>query len=141
MKKSAIVLIASIMTAAALVGCNEDVDAPLTKRSERVVDIGTIPLEKDFTFHGYRIVNREEQDHFVYVLEKSGVPFAGTYTNYKVPTGKTSYQASLATAIGTNGLDSCTSVEDCKSKLDVLRKSKGELAQLQKQYELEQQTK
>lgn len=63
--------------------------------------MGQVPLpHSDYQLHGYRVVNEGEADHFVYLVEMSGLPMAGTTMNMVYREGKQEKRLVISSAIG-----------------------------------------
>jgi hypothetical protein len=100
MKKLYITVALLYVSTALLSGCGPSRE-PLSKRVTEVVDLGAMPLPNSGDrLHGYRVVNAgSERDHFVYVVERNGIPFAGTSTNEEVRSGKSSYNLEVTSVV------------------------------------------
>lgn len=71
-----------------LAGC-DSAPTPLTEQAQQVNDLGLLRLPNSpYSLHGYKLVNRSIEDHYVYFLEKNGEPVAGTEAQYDVSHGK-----------------------------------------------------
>lgn len=129
-----------LLAVTALSGCNES-SKSLSSDLQKKVDMGTTSLENGYALHGYRIDLANEHPHFVYVLERDGVPVAGTATNRAVSAGKSTRNLSVSSVVGAGAEGGCGTIEDCQAKLAALRQSRdtqeARLAELQRQYAAE----
>lgn len=143
MKNSHIAILA--FAAIAVLGC--DSHTPLTERTKEVFDMGSVPLPGEsgkagYSLHGYRLLNGASQDHFTYILEKNGQPFAGTSTNYDYKSGKSTKTDSISSVIAPSAvaaIDTCSSEAECSTKIAALQTRSGELSELQAKYQALQQ--
>lgn len=103
MKKQYASLIAIVLTAALVAGCGSH--EKLASRTNEVFDMGSVPVKSGYALHGYRIINGAfDHDHFVYVLEKDGQPFAGTTTNYDVSQGKSTVNQTMTSQVAPSAM-------------------------------------
>lgn len=94
-------IVMGALSALLLSGCYAPHE-PLQERAKEVFDMGALPLPGSngaYMLHGYRVVNAQDRDHFVYIVEQNGTPIQGGYTNYIVSSGKSSHNQSISSAV------------------------------------------
>lgn len=94
---------------------------PVSRTIGSVVDAGSValPNRPGYRLRHYEVLREFRVSHYLYVIEKDGVPVAGVDNQYQ--SGKT--KDTVSTAVSPlQALRACTDVDDCVTKAEQLKK-------------------